>query len=111
MQHFNNAAEGTKQFHEQVQVLTKNLSSLNTIYELELQDTNNHLKAMNKFYSNLVQASDAMQGSVEDAKKAHDQIASLANNLGRLNNIYGNMLSAMQGRANESNIKGFVLKN
>ena len=41
------AAEGTKQFHEQVQVLTKNLSSLNTIYELELQDTNNHLKAMN----------------------------------------------------------------
>ena len=54
--HLNTAAEGTKQFHEQVQVLTKNLSSLNTIYELELQDTNNHLKAMNQFYSNLVQA-------------------------------------------------------
>jgi gliding motility-associated protein GldL len=98
IQHFNKAADGTKQFHEQVQVLTKNLSSLNTIYELELQDTNNHLKAMNKFYSNLTQASEAMQGSVEDAKKAQDQIALLANNLGRLNNIYGNMLSAMQGR-------------
>lgn len=96
--HFNAAAEGTKQFHEQVQVLTKNLSSLNTIYELELQDTNNHLKAMNKFYSNLTQASEAMQGSVEDAKKAQDQIALLANNLGRLNSIYGNMLTAMQGR-------------
>ena len=52
IQHFNAAADGTKQFHEQVQVLTKNLSSLNTIYELELQDTNNHLKAMNGFYSN-----------------------------------------------------------
>jgi gliding motility-associated protein GldL len=99
VQQFNTAAEGTKQFHEQVQVLTKNLSSLNTIYELELQDTNNHLKAMNQFYSNLVQASQAMEGSVGDAKKAHDQIAVLANNLGRLNQIYGNMLSAMQGRA------------
>lgn len=98
IQHFNQAADGTKQFHEQVQVLTKNLSSLNTIYELELQDTNNHLKAMNQFYSNLVNASQAMQGSVDDAKKAHDQIALLANNLGRLNGIYGNMLSAMQGR-------------
>jgi gliding motility-associated protein GldL len=98
IQHFNQAADGTKQFHEQVQVLTKNLSSLNTIYELELQDTNNHLKAMNKFYSNLTQASEAMQDSVEDAHKAKDQIAALANNLGRLNNIYGNMLSAMQGR-------------
>ena len=99
IQHFNQAADGTKQFHEQVQVLTKNLSSLNTIYELELQDTNNHLKAMNRFYSNLTQASEAMQGSVEDAKKAQDQIAQLANNLSRLNNIYGNMLSAMQGRS------------
>jgi gliding motility-associated protein GldL len=99
IQHLNAAAEGTKQFHEQVQVLTKNLSSLNTIYELELQDTNSHLKAMNQFYSNLVQASQAMEGTVGDAKKTHDQIALLANNLGRLNQIYGNMLSAMQGRA------------
>ncbi|HSU28015.1 MAG TPA: gliding motility protein GldL [Chitinophagaceae bacterium] len=98
VQHLNNASEGTKMFHEQVQVLTKNLSSLNTIYELELQDTNNHLKAMNQFYSNLVQASQAMEGSVGDAKKAHDQIALLANNLGRLNNVYGNMITAMQGR-------------
>jgi len=40
-----------------------------------------------------------MEGSVDDAKQAHNQIATLANNLGRLNQIYGNMLSAMQGRA------------
>jgi len=96
--HFNSAADSTKQFHEQVQVLTKNLGSLNAIYELELQDTNNHLKAMNSFYSNLVQASETMQSSVGDAKKAHDQIGKLAGNLSNLNTIYGNMLSAMQGR-------------
>src|SRR6516225_11033937 len=96
--HFNNAAESTKQFHNQVQVLTKNLGSLNAIYELELQDTNNHLKAMNGFYSNLVQASETMQGSVVDAKKTQEQIALLAKNLGNLNHVYGNMLSAMHGR-------------
>lgn len=96
--HFNSAADSTKQFHEQVQVMTKNLGSLNAIYELELQDTNNHLKAMNTFYGNLSQASQAMQGSVEDARKAQDQIAKLANNLSHLNTIYGNMLTAMQGR-------------
>ena len=78
--------------------MTKNLGSLNTIYELELQDTNNHLKTMNKFYGNLASASEAMQGSVDDAKKAHEQISSLARNLGTLNNIYGNMINAMQGR-------------
>ncbi len=95
---FNLAAEGTKAYHEQVQVMTKNLGSLNTIYELELQDTNNHLKSMNKFYGNLAAASEAMHGTVDDAKKAHDQITTLAKNLGTLNNIYGNMINAMQGR-------------
>jgi gliding motility-associated protein GldL len=98
LQSFNDAAESTKQFHGQVQTLTKNLGSLNTIYELELQDTNNHLKAMNNFYSNLAAASEAMQGSVGDARKAQEQIGLLAKNLSSLNNIYGNMLGAMQGR-------------
>jgi gliding motility-associated protein GldL len=99
MQSFNDASEGTKNFHSQVQVLTKNLGSLNTIYELELQDTNNHLKAMNQFYGHLANASEAMKGSVDDAKKTQEQMGVLAKNLGSLNSVYGNMLSAMQGRA------------
>jgi gliding motility-associated protein GldL len=96
---FNAASDSTKQFHEQVQVLTKNLSSLNTIYELELQESNNHLKALNGFYGKLSQASAAMNSSAEDAIKAKEQIAALASNLGKLNQVYGNMLTAMQGRA------------
>jgi gliding motility-associated protein GldL len=95
---FNAASESTKHFHDQVQVLTKNLSSLNTIYELELQESNNHLKALNQFYGKLAQTSAAMEGSVDDAKRAQEQIGLLASNLGRLNSVYGNMLSAMQGR-------------
>ncbi|SFQ08084.1 type IX secretion system motor protein PorL/GldL [Parafilimonas terrae] len=94
---FNNASEGAKVFHEQIQVLTKNLSSLNTIYELELQESNNHLKALNQFYGKLNEASNAMNTTATDAIKAKEQIATLANNLGRLNQIYGNMISAMQG--------------
>jgi gliding motility-associated protein GldL len=95
---FNNAADETAKFHSQVTTLTKNLGSLNQIYEVELQDANNHLKAMNKFYSNLVNASDAMQSSADDANKAKEQIGLLAKNLGTLNQVYGNMLTAMQGR-------------
>jgi len=95
---FNTATEGAKVFHEQIQVLTRNLSSLNTIYELELQESNNHLKALNSFYGKLSETSASMLNSAEDALKVKDQIGNLANNLGRLNNIYGNMLTAMQGR-------------
>ncbi len=95
---FHGASDSTKEFHVQMQSLTKNLSSLNTIYELELQESNNHLKALNQFYGKLAQASTAMAGSAEDAMKAKQEIASLANNLGKLNQLYGNMLTAMQGR-------------
>jgi len=97
MSSFSSAADSAKGFHEQVQVLTKNLGSLNTIYELELKESNNHLKSLNTFYGKLAEASQTMMGTVEDAGKAKEQISVLANNLGKLNSVYGNMLSAMQG--------------
>ncbi len=97
MASFNNASESARGFHEQVQVLTKNLGSLNTIYELELKESNNHLKALNGFYGKMAEASQAMMNSVDDANKAKEQIGTLASNLGKLNSVYGNMLSAMQG--------------
>lgn len=96
---FNTATEGAKVFHDQIQVLTKNLSSLNTIYELELKESDNHLKALNSFYGKLAETSKQMLQSADDAKKVQEQIGSLATNLSRLNSIYGNMLTAMQGRS------------
>jgi len=92
------ASDSTNEYHKQVQGLAKNLGSLNTIYELELQESNNHLKALNQFYGKLAQASEAMNGTAEDALRAKEQIGALANNLGKLNQVYDNMLTAMQGR-------------
>jgi gliding motility-associated protein GldL len=86
-------------FHEQVQTVTKNLASLNAMYELELQDTSSHLKAMNKYYGNLMQAMDNMNSSIEDSAKYKEQMAQLSRNLASLNNVYGNMLSAMSSGA------------
>ena len=98
MSSFNSAADSAKNFHNQVQVLTKNLGSLNTIYELELNESNNHLKTLNSFYGRMAEASEVMISTVEDAQSTKEQISALATNLGKLNNVYGNMLSAMQGR-------------
>jgi gliding motility-associated protein GldL len=98
MSNFNNASESAKGFHDQVQVLTKNLGSLNTIYELELNESNNHLKTLNSFYGKMAEASQVMMTTVDDANRAKEQIGSLATNLGKLNSVYGNMLTAMQGR-------------
>src|ERR1035437_4454817 len=98
MSSFNNAADSAKGFHDQVEVLAKNLGSLNTIYELELNESNNHLKTLNSFYGKMAQASKVMMSTVDDANKTKENMTLLANNLNKLNQVYGNMLSAMQGR-------------
>src|SRR5690606_32236939 len=84
---FNSVTEGAKQFHDQVQVLSKNLSSLNTIYELELQESNNHLKALSSFYGKLAETSSSLLKSADDAQKVQEQIGQLAGNLNKLNSI------------------------
>lgn len=89
-------AADTKTYHEQVQKMSVNLSQLNTIYELELQDSNNHLKAMNKFFGNLNNAAQALSETATDATKYKEQLSTLNKNLTALNNVYGNMLSAMR---------------
>jgi gliding motility-associated protein GldL len=92
-------AADTKTYHEQVQKMSVNLSQLNTIYELELQDSNNHLKAMNKFFGNLNNAAQALSETATDATKYKEQLGTLNKNLAALNAVYGNMLSAMRTTA------------
>jgi len=96
---FTEASEGARYFNDQMQVLTKNLSSLNTLYEMELLEGNNHIKALNHAFGKLTETSTSMANTAEDAKRMQEQVGNLANNLTRLNGIYGNMLSAMQVRA------------
>jgi gliding motility-associated protein GldL len=85
----------SRAYHEQVNNLAKNLSALNAVYELELQDSSAHLKSMNKFYQNLSSTMQNFNESMEDSKMFKDEVGRLAKNLSSLNSIYGNMLSAM----------------
>lgn len=90
-----NTNADSKAYHEQVNNLAKNLSALNAVYELELQDSSSHLKSMNKFYKNLAATMGNFNESVEDSRQFKDEVAKLAKNLSSLNAIYGNMLTAM----------------
>lgn len=85
----------SKSYHEQVNSLAKNISALNAVYELELQDSSAHLKSMNKFYQNLSLTMQNFNESMEDSKQFKEEVAQLAKNLASLNSVYGNMLSAM----------------
>ncbi len=91
------AATDAKAYHAEVQNITKNLGSLNAVYEMELQDANNHIKAMNKFYGNLSSAMENMMDAGKDTAQMKAEIGKLTANLTQLNTVYGNMLTAMKG--------------
>jgi len=97
MEGMSNAAVDAAQYHTQVQNVTKNLSSLNAVYEMELQDANSHLKAMNKFHGNLSAAMQNMADASKDTEQFKQELAKLSTNLSQLNKVYGNMLTAMKG--------------
>lgn len=92
-----NASTDAKEYHAQVQSITKNLGALNAVYEMELADANNHLRAMNKFYSNLSSAMENMADASKDTEQFKQELAKLSGNLTQLNTVYGNMLTAMKG--------------
>jgi len=90
-----NSNVDSKAYHDQVNNLAKNLSALNAVYELELQDSSAHLKSMNKFYHNMASTMQNFTESLDDSQQFKSEVARLAKNLSSLNSIYGNMLSAM----------------
>jgi uncharacterized phage infection (PIP) family protein YhgE len=77
---FASSSDGIKNLNEQFVTMTKTM------------------EAMNNYYGKLSEASNAMSSSAADAVRAKEQIALLADNLTKLNQIYGNMITAMQGR-------------
>lgn len=85
-----------KEYHNQIQGMTRNLGALNAVYEMELQDANNHLKAMNKFYGNLSMAMENLTDASKDTEQFKEEVSRLTQNLHSLNTVYGNMLSAMK---------------
>ena len=94
-----NATGDAKEYHLQVQNVTKNLGALNAVYEMELQDANTHLKSMNQFYGTLGKAMENMVQAGKDTENMQAQVADLTGNLTSLNRVYGNMLNAMRAGA------------
>ena len=94
-----NSSEDVKVYKDQVVSAGKNLAALNAVYELQLQDSNEHLKQTGRFYEGINELMGNLNASLDDTRKYRDEVAHLATNLSKLNTVYGNMLSAMTVKA------------
>jgi gliding motility-associated protein GldL len=88
-------SEGTKSYSTQLEGLNKNLAALNAVYELQLRDSNAHLKDSQALYGGLNQLLENLKQSAEETQNYKSEISQLSKNLSSLNTIYGNMLAAM----------------
>jgi gliding motility-associated protein GldL len=86
---------GGKSYQQQLEVLNKNLSALNAVYELQKKGADGHLKESDALYQNIQGLMKDLTESAGDTKKYREQITQLNTNLSALNNVYGNMLAAM----------------
>lgn len=76
---------------DSLQKMTENLTALNGMYELQLQE----LEKSKSLYSGMSNLMENLNDSVEDTRKYKENIAELAKNLESLNTVYNNMLNAM----------------
>jgi gliding motility-associated protein GldL len=86
---------GGKSYQQQLEVLNKNLSALNSVYELQKKGADDHIKESESLYKGLQGLMKDLTESAGDTKKYREQITKLNDNLSALNNVYGNMLAAM----------------
>jgi hypothetical protein len=93
------SSAGSKEYVGQIERMTKNLASLNSVYELEITESNNHLKSINEFVGGLNKTVTTLGETNKQAETFKAEMDKLSKNLSSLNNVYGNMLSAM-------NVKG-----
>ncbi|GGF46737.1 type IX secretion system motor protein PorL/GldL [Echinicola rosea] len=92
-----NASQEAKDYRDQVVSVTQNLSALNAVYEMELQDANSHVKVLNKFYSNVTAAMEGLNEAGKETETFKAELGKLNKNVSSLNSIYGGMLTAMKG--------------
>jgi len=86
---------GGKSYQQQLESLNKNLSALNAVYELQRKGADEHLRESDSLYKGIQGLMKDLSESAGDTKKYREQITKLNDNLSALNNVYGNMLAAM----------------
>ena len=82
-------------YNEQLQKISSNLAALNTVYELQLRGSKEQIESTSKMRTTVDQFMNNLNESSVNMTKYKDEIDNLTKRVAALNNVYGNMLTAM----------------
>lgn len=86
-------------YNKQIQQISKNLSALNAVYEMQLQGSTQAAEASDKLYKTMSQYLEKVNQSAANTAQFNEQMNELSARMSALNKVYGNMLSAMNVKA------------
>jgi gliding motility-associated protein GldL len=93
-----NISQSQKQFNHQLDALSKNLADLNLTYSDQVKGSKDHLQGTAGVYTGLNEMIASLKTSVDETQKYKQEIVKLSESISELNNVYGNMLTAMSIR-------------
>jgi gliding motility-associated protein GldL len=91
----NFSAIDSKAYNDQLQKISANLAALNTIYEVQLRSSNEQIETTNNLRSTVGTFLNSMNESSSNMVKYQQEIDQLTRRVSALNQVYGNMLTAM----------------
>lgn len=87
-----------KEYNTQLQRIAKNLATLNNIYELQLQSSQANVDASASMQDGINKFIEYLNKSINNTKNYEEASTKLTENVKALNQVYGNMLAAMNVR-------------
>lgn len=85
----------TKGYVSQMENLNRNISGLNTIYEIQLKGVSSQISAIDQINSGLERIKNLYEGAIPDSSVYRAETEKLAQQLRDLNLVYARMLQAM----------------
>jgi gliding motility-associated protein GldL len=89
---------GEVSYAEEMKKMSASLSSINAMYEMQINNASSQITLNKEFEEKMGAMLSNFASSVEGVKKYKEQVDALTRKVSELNNVYGNMLAAMQTR-------------
>lgn len=85
----------SESYSQHISAVNKNISALNALYELQINETKDCLESFRGMQSDMGEMLENVSLSLDSAKLFKQESQQLANNVASLNSVYGNMLSVV----------------
>ena len=89
---------GDVSYVEEMKKMSASLSSINAMYEMQINNASTQMNMNKEFEEKMSTMLTNFTDSADGIKKYKEQVDALTRKVAELNNVYGNMLAAMQTR-------------